>query len=443
MGPEADFVSASVQKVVNDLLCVHCGICVTICPSRAITMRETPAGLLVASVSEEKCNGCGHCLAVCPGRGFNLPDLGGLDPFRGPVLNAYVGHAAEATIRASAQSGGIASALLIFLLESGRIDGALVTPMPKDGSLRPRPALARSREEILAAQGSKYCPTAPGVLLDQFNSPERLALVGIPCQMQGFHKWASQGHPSAAMIQYRIGLVCDRMMASLGIDLMVRNAGLQSEALVGVEYRSKARNGWPGEVCFHTGSGQRLFFPSALRTNLKEFLTPLRCRLCFDKMNFLSDLSVGDAWGISSSLLGESAILVRNQKGADIVREAVAAGYLEASEIDPERIFKGQGVEKKRRNFFSFMRLCRQRGLPLPEYEGLPAASPIAGDQEIDADNQLKLAFSLSMAASATRRDALALARAWQCRQRRKVLVSSLAQKMATIIRALLFRKGR
>lgn len=50
------------------------------------------------------------------------------------------------------------SALLIFALEQGIIDGALVTKMSENNPLEPQPFIARTREEIISAAKSKYCP---------------------------------------------------------------------------------------------------------------------------------------------------------------------------------------------------------------------------------------------------------------------------------------------
>ncbi len=49
-------------KIVIDRdLCSGCGLCVTVCPTGTISLREGKA-----AVSEEKSISCGHCEAVCP-----------------------------------------------------------------------------------------------------------------------------------------------------------------------------------------------------------------------------------------------------------------------------------------------------------------------------------------------------------------------------------------
>ena len=55
------------------------------------------------------------------------------------------------------QDGGVVSAMLIWCLEKGYIDAALVSYLEGDGSTwKAIPGVARTKEEVLAAAGSRY-----------------------------------------------------------------------------------------------------------------------------------------------------------------------------------------------------------------------------------------------------------------------------------------------
>ncbi len=105
-------------------------------------------------VDIEACVACGLCLSGCGGAGL-APGLLSeeVDPFKGEVLAAYCGHATDSEIHERGQSGGVVTALLAFMLESGRVDKALVNRMPEDGTLRPEHYWAHNKEELYQAKG--------------------------------------------------------------------------------------------------------------------------------------------------------------------------------------------------------------------------------------------------------------------------------------------------
>lgn len=420
----------TIQDIVAEQLCAQCGTCVAVCPVRAIEMRETPAGLLTAVVRDDVCTRCGKCRQACPGQGIDLGLPGQIDPFRGEVCAAYVGHACDDAIRSRGQSGGLVSALLLFLLDTRRIDAGMVVSMPNDGSLRPRTALARTRREILAAQGSKYCPAGANAALGAVAAGDRVAVVGSPCQMHGIGRSAQHHCDWVAGIEYRIGLFCDRTLLYSCMDRMRSDAGLSTERIAGLEYRSKARKGWPGEVCFHLGSGEERFYPSSLRTRLKDYFTVPRCRLCFDKLNVLSDVSAGDAYGVSDSAQGNSAVIARNQKGLSLLQEACASGYVVLEQIDVEMILKGQRVELRRQDFTAFTDVWRQMGRPVPEYGGLNSRFLASPDPATRADCRRKLLLNCRVADGQTREAALAVIRRAELVARLRSLANGALRKV-------------
>lgn len=419
-------MSDTIREIVDSLLCSQCGTCSAVCPTRAIEMRETPAGLLLASINDQKCAACGTCRAICPGAEVRLSLPDGVDPFQGCVVGAFAGHACDEEVRAKGQSGGVVSALLLFLLESDRVDAALVTAMPSDGSLRPKPFLARTKLEILAAQGSKYCPVAANAALSDLSADERVAAVGVSCQIHGIHRLAQLANPLARSIQYTIGLFCNRTLLYTCIDRMAQDAGLSMGEIAGLEYRSKARSGWPGEVCFHLDSGDERFYPPSPRIRHKDSFTPPRCRLCFDKMNICGDLSVGDPWGVSESTRGESVVIARNDKALALLDSARHQGYVKLRQIDAELIFKGQDVERRRRDFVAFSDAWREMKRPLPEYPGLDPRFLPPADSATRADCARKLLLNCRVAESKTKRASLTTARG----RRRMAWAKSLAAKL-------------
>ena len=59
----------SMVAVVDEELCVGCGICINVCPNEAISIND------VAAIDREKCTGCGNCTGECPQDAISLTEI--------------------------------------------------------------------------------------------------------------------------------------------------------------------------------------------------------------------------------------------------------------------------------------------------------------------------------------------------------------------------------
>jgi coenzyme F420 hydrogenase subunit beta len=334
-------------------------------------MQETPGGLLFATVDRERCTGCGLCVRACGG--WHLAEgllLDTFDPFKGNVIEAFCSYASDPAVRVRGQSGGAVTALLASLFESGRIDAAPAIRMPDDGSLRPEPFLARCRQDLFQSQGSQYCPVALNSLIPTTVGQDgcRIALAGLPCHMHSLRNVQQFDPYWRKGVVLRIGLFCDRTLAYGAIDYLIGQANVLRRDVISLRFRDKARDGWPGSIVIRTRAGQEIHVPSRERIAVKDYFTPARCRLCFDKMNVLCDIAVGDAWGINEGRQGFSVLIARTPAGASVVEEARKNGFLTSASVGSDNIFKGQGVEKRRELWTAFTHIARSAKKELPEH---------------------------------------------------------------------------
>jgi coenzyme F420 hydrogenase subunit beta len=293
------------------------------------------------------------------------PDV---DPFRGAVVAAYCGQATNPCLLAEGQSGGVVTALLCYLLDSGHVDRTIVTVMPEDGSLRPKPVITADQVVIQKAQGSKYCPVGVNSVIPKgvWNGQEKVAVVGLPCHIHGICN--TQKHLGCWNGLFTIGLICANTLAFAATDHLIDRANLQRTAVAYFRFKSKSFRGWPGDVYIRTHEGTIHGIDRQERYLIWDAYTPLRCRLCFDRMNALSDLTVGDPWGIRRDKEGHSIAIARTQQANDALLSAQDAGVLRLEPVEPEAVFAGQKTERKRQDWTAFTEVWKQMGGTTPDF---------------------------------------------------------------------------
>jgi coenzyme F420 hydrogenase subunit beta len=93
--------------------------------------------------------------------------------------------AADPALAAAGQDGGLVSAILLWAMEHGYIDAALVSYLEGDGtSWKAKPGVARTPEDVLAAAGSRYTYSANTLAYGEAveGGAEKICLVGMGCQ---------------------------------------------------------------------------------------------------------------------------------------------------------------------------------------------------------------------------------------------------------------------
>ena len=365
-------MTKTIESVVRDHLCHSCGACAAVCPTQAISYQETTGGYLFPKVDADRCTACGLCLHVCPGRGLGstLTDILPSDPFVGVSQGCFIGRSNDQALYKNAQSGGVATALLCHLMEEGTIHAALVTKMEQSSPPRPVSYLATSVADLVLAQKSKYAPVATLAAMSEIGSVDGpIAVVGLPCQVHGLQNLMNLVPQLRERSTLVIGLVCDRTMTAAALDYLVGKAGLNGKAAM-VQFRDKAAGGYPGSVRVVDKQGRSIVLPARERHRIKDWFTPARCRICFDKLNIFSDITVGDPWGVleADHVHGDSIVIARTQAGLRAIETARAAGVLSLRELPYDRVIHGQQIDNKRREWNGYIMAWKALGLQVPEY---------------------------------------------------------------------------
>lgn len=222
------------------------------------------------------------------------------------------------------QDGGIITSLLIYALEEGMIDGALVAGNP-DHDWVPVPQIATTPEEILESAGTKYtmCPSIEAI--KKVVNEEKLNSIGAvltPCQCQTIRK--AQKYPMsigsfANSLNLIFGVFCLRTFSHEAIDKF-------AEDMLGTNIRDVKRMNI-AHGCFYLNE-----WDDNKRIPLKEMhgFEQKGCDVCKDFSSLFADLSLGTAGSPPSY----STVILRTKKGLDLFNSAVDVGLLEFDPIE-------------------------------------------------------------------------------------------------------------
>ena len=218
------------------------------------------------------------------------------------------------------------------------------------------------------SQQSKYIPipllTALSIVKKR---KERFALVGLSCHIHGLHNVLDTKTSLKKQFTFSIGLVCDRVMVNAGMDYLIQKAEVEKKDVTEFYFRDKKPHGYPGHIHIKTAK-QSYFFPPQERMSIKDYFTPARCRICFDKMNIGADITIGDPHGIEGvdRLEGESLVISRTQKGEEILQSINKDVDLRLEEYKVALI--GQAIENKKEDWRGYIENWIELNKPVPTY---------------------------------------------------------------------------
>jgi len=366
------------KKVMRSELCNRCGSCVGLSGGK-IRFNNREGRYLPEVVEELTEDQYNRIWNACSGASFNFPeyrmhlfgDVARFHTYTGPYRGLYIGHALDPVLRSAGASGGILTALLVYLLETKRIDGAVVTRMSPERPWLTEPFIATSREEILEGAQSKYIITSVNEILDRsagFNG--RLAIVGLPGQVQSIRKLQYAGDTSVANIDYIFGPFYGNTLHFSSVKSFLRSYGERDYTAI---QKLWFRHGeWPGNMRVEMRSGRVIELKKFHANYLIPFHIVRNSLYCTDFTNEFTDISGGDAWApaYEERGLGFSLIIPRSEPGLKLIEEMQRDGWLQLSPVSEKECIEmhSHGYDFKKRGSFIRIRFRRICFRPVPDY---------------------------------------------------------------------------
>ncbi len=313
-----------INEVLEPGLCHRCGACVAFCSSINYGALELDSEGRPRYADRDKCIEGGLCYACCPQINELAQEtktmVGWLAPI-GRVADISIARATDPAIRSSATDGGAVTAVLVDLVQKGRIDMAVVARQV--GPFQRESFLATTEEDIRSAAGfffdtaygmksvSDYYSTFSRVA--EFNSAvskgvHRVAYVGPPCQIQAIRKMQTLSIYPSDSITVCLGLFCSgnfnfgdtqrRQIARIG--------GFQWEHVKKINIKE--------DLLVHLETGEVV---SVLLDDL-NFIKRPACNFCADFAAEYADISFG---GLGADE-GWTTVIARSPVGAKILSDS-------------------------------------------------------------------------------------------------------------------------
>ena len=340
--------SKLVDSVIQAGLCCGCGACINLCPYFQ-SYRGKTASLFPCNLET------GRCFAYCPKVEFDPDGLSQFlfkKPYDGSPLGSfrsiYISRAGAKVKKRAFQSGGTVSAIIYFALRTKRIRGAVLTGR---NGLLPVPSLVTRPADVFRRSLSKYAAAPTLAALNQAVAEgySDLGVVATPCQAMAVAQMRSNpmNDPSfrdpTALV---VGLFCTWALDFRRFESFLAEK-VSLPDIVKVDIPPP-----PASVLEVYLKGGKQEFPL---DQIRAFV-PEACTYCPDMTAEFADVSVGVLEGRPDM----NTLIIRTERGEEIVREARRLGYLELDDLPDENRdhLMWAAANKKKRGILQ----CREMG---------------------------------------------------------------------------------
>lgn len=325
--PKQSYEQTLQEKVILNEICAGCAACVLVCPFGCLEYFDERPNLI------KKCEVCGICPRVCPRFEFSQAALEKLvfqrerkpDEEFGIYERLAIARATDEKTLSASQDGGVVTALLIYALNNGVIDSAILSGTNPEKPFFPVPKLVSTPSEILECGGTRYSYSPNLLMLQEAVKQKRqgVAFVSTPCQVQAIRKIeAFPLKKYSNIVKFTIGLMCTESFTYAG--LMQKHI----EGILGVDLNDVKKINIKGKVLVTTKAGETKTIPLQ---EAKQY-TRKGCLPCTDFSSELADISTGGL-----GLSGWTFTVIRTKKGEELFEGAERTGTIETKPVDEER----------------------------------------------------------------------------------------------------------
>ena len=325
-------------------MCTGCGACVGLCPYQVIYHDRT--------VQLHNCDlEDGKCYAFCPRTATDLAALrellfeqDDLTPEIGAVKGYYFSQAVDPELRKIAQHGATVTALMELALAEGLIDSAIVSS--RNQEFMQNGVIVNDREALRKNAGSKFTVSPTIAAFNQLVTEDKgnIGVVATPCQALALAKMklVKEDNPKIDQLKLVVGLYCGWTLSAEKYTKLLLEKNIDLESITGMDIPAGKNI-----LELYTNDGAKSIPFDEVQDCIRE-----ACHYCMDSTAEYADVSVGSARfaGNWEEVRQWNQLIVRTEKGKELVDLAVKRGVLEVREAPAESLkeLKDAAVKKKK-----------------------------------------------------------------------------------------------
>jgi len=320
------------EEIIKPHLCCACGACVAYCSSQEFDVINMVnfAPQFISDANVDKCKECGVCYYICPQTEPLIQQLN--DKYRikdelGHIRDVLAAKTTDEKIKEMGQDGGLVTTILTYLFDRNKIDAAVVSEY--DENLLPIPKIIFDKNDLLKSSGTRYSLSSNILPLKDFyqiaeeiieKHPQiydinqiRMAFVGTPCQCRAIRKMQLLNIRPTHVIKYVFGLFCMENFDHEKLFKLVKEE--TNEDPINIAKMNIKKN------FFITNRENKVY-----EIELKKFEKAVFniCYECDDFTTKYSDISFGGSGAVQKN----SMVVVRTEKGEELIRDLIINGYI-------------------------------------------------------------------------------------------------------------------
>ena len=356
----------SITDVVENGLCIGCGLCESMAPDRwqmAYTQegRLRPVPLIEIDTEKDQ-----EILSACPGSiaRANLESTPCNDDVWGGYHRMEQVWATDSDVRFKAATGGLLTALGVYLLESGRAEFILHCEADPAAPMRTQWCISETALQVISRAGSRYGPSATlAGLQSAIDRDLPFAVITKPCDAGAIRERAKVDEALNRNLVAVLVMVCGGASDLGKSQALLDEFGIEERNVTLFRYRGY---GNPGATRVETKDGHaREKTYNDLWADESGWRIQTRCKVCPDAIGDAADIAASDIWpggGPVGEDAGFNGVITKTAIGESLYKHAVAAGLLtqgasisprEFDELQPHQVRKKRALAARLRGMLS------------------------------------------------------------------------------------------